>query len=300
MGSRRGGGEGTGGGDKEGSGAEKEPAKAEGSTSGSGGAEGGTKMEMDEGRAEGGTKMEMDEGRALFREEEVRSKNEEKNTKQEVDEKVKSKFKVEVKDDEEGKRKFKVEVKDNEEGKSKFKVEVKVDEEVKSKGSQEKEEVNEEGKKETEDGKDSGDETPQYLARLLSELITGVADPAGPYRPTNKSKEGEEKTGGDGAVGGASNEGVAPDKDVSSTTTKPSESSGSSGGKEGEEGGEGGEGRRRTFAERYAGPEGTTVTISAAPVPPFGIPGLPPMEGPSVSIKNRGDGVEPEVRVGHQ
>jgi hypothetical protein len=38
------------------------------------------------------------------------------------------------------------------------------------------------------------------------------------------------------------------------------------------------------------------VTISAAPAPPFGIPGLPPMEGPSVSIKNPGDGAEPEVR----
>ena len=131
----------------------------------------------------------------------------------------------------------------------------------------------EDGKKKEEESdsdSDSDGETPQYLARLLSELITGVADPSGPHRP----KEGEEG-------GGA--------KDVKSADL-------ASAAEEGEKKKEQEGGRQRTFAERYAGPEGTTVTISAAPAPPFGIAGLPPMEGPSLSIKNRGDGVEPEVR----
>ena len=158
-----------------------------------------------------------------------------------------------------------------------------------------------EEKKEEEGEGDGDDETPQYLARLLSELITGVADPAGPHRP-NKPKEG-------GAEGKTEPQGEG-DKEPEVTGDAASAGEGKPGGEgkpdgEGKPGGEaegkgkaaeeGGE-RPRTFAERYAGPEGTTVTISAAPAPPFGIPGLPPMEGPSLSIKNPGDGAEPEVR----
>ena len=51
-----------------------------------------------------------------------------------------------------------------------------------------------------------------------------------------------------------------------------------------------------SFAERYAGPEGTTVTIKAAPQMPS-FPGLPPMDGPSVSIRNPGGGKPPEAVV---
>ena len=59
---------------------------------------------------------------------------------------------------------------------------------------------------------------------------------------------------------------------------------------------EGGEERPLSFAERYAGPEGTTVTIEQQP--PVGFPqfpGLPPMRGPSISIRNPGGGQRPEV-----
>lgn len=59
---------------------------------------------------------------------------------------------------------------------------------------------------------------------------------------------------------------------------------------------EGGEDRPLSFAERYAGPEGTTVTIEQQP--PVGFPqfpGLPPMRGPSISIRNPGGGQRPEV-----
>ena len=158
---------------------------------------------------------------------------------------------------------------------------------------------------EKKEGDDSDDETPQYLARLLSELITGVADPQGPYRPSKPKDKDDDGAAGEG--GGANEVGGGAGDEASSTadTSKAKEASSeekeeSKKDKEGEEEtkeeGEG-EGRRRTFAERYAGPEGTTVTISAAPAPPFGIPGLPPMEGPSLSIKNRGDGAEPEVSL---
>lgn len=139
-----------------------------------------------------------------------------------------------------------------------------------------------EGGSEGEDSPTDG-ETPQYLARLLSELITGVADPAGPHRPPSKAKD-EENAADDDKI-----ESEKAD-DASKAAKAPSEE------EAGQEGEEGGDGRPRTFAERYAGPEGTTVTISAAPAPPFGIQGLPPMEGPSLSIKNPGDGAEPEVR----
>ena len=54
--------------------------------------------------------------------------------------------------------------------------------------------------------------------------------------------------------------------------------------------------KKMSFAERYAGPEGTTVTIKAAPQMPT-FPGLPPMEGPSVSIRNPGGGKPPEAVV---
>ena len=53
-----------------------------------------------------------------------------------------------------------------------------------------------------------------------------------------------------------------------------------------------------TFAQRYAGPEGSTVTIRQQPQAPYGIPGLPPVEGPSLTITNPGGGAEPEVCVG--
>ena len=49
--------------------------------------------------------------------------------------------------------------------------------------------------------------------------------------------------------------------------------------------------------ERYAGPVGTTVTIQQTPQPPFGLPGLPPMPGPSISIRNPGRGQRPQVRI---
>lgn len=52
-----------------------------------------------------------------------------------------------------------------------------------------------------------------------------------------------------------------------------------------------------TFAQRYAGPEGSTVTIRQKPQAPYGIPGLPPVEGPSLTISNPGGGAEPEVSV---
>ena len=55
--------------------------------------------------------------------------------------------------------------------------------------------------------------------------------------------------------------------------------------------------RPMSFVERYAGPVGTTVTIQQTPQPPFGIPGLPPMPGPSISIRNPGGGQRPQVRV---
>ena len=136
------------------------------------------------------------------------------------------------------------------------------------------------------------------MARLLSELITGGADPKGPHRPS-KAKEGDkdkEEAVGAGSSGGAkASEGQAAGKVEEEEKEGGKEGSGEE--KKGEGEGEEGEGRSRTFAERYVGPEGTTVTISAAPAPPFGIPGLPPMEGPSLSIKNPGDGAEPEVRV---
>lgn len=151
------------------------------------------------------------------------------------------------------------------------------------------------GEKEKEGEEKEGvgeDETPQYLARLLSELITGVADPIGPYRPGKpKAEEGEEPND--------SGKKAETTADAATGESKPAGDEGEGKEAEEEEGGkaaeEGGEARPRTFAERYAGPEGTTVTISAAPAPPFGIPGLPPMEGPSLSIKNPGDGAEPEV-----
>ena len=54
--------------------------------------------------------------------------------------------------------------------------------------------------------------------------------------------------------------------------------------------------KKMSFAERYAGPEGTTVTIKAAPQMPT-FPGLPPMDGPSVSIRNPGGGKPPEAVV---
>ena len=54
--------------------------------------------------------------------------------------------------------------------------------------------------------------------------------------------------------------------------------------------------KKMSFAERYAGPEGTTVTIKAAPQMPT-FPGLPAMEGPSVSIRNPGGGKPPEAVV---
>lgn len=54
--------------------------------------------------------------------------------------------------------------------------------------------------------------------------------------------------------------------------------------------------KKMSFAERYAGPEGTTVTIKAAPQMPT-FPGLPAMDGPSVSIKNPGGGKPPEAVV---
>lgn len=144
-------------------------------------------------------------------------------------------------------------------------------------GVAEEEEEGDESDEEGSEGEGNPDgETPQYLARLLSELITGVADPDGPHRPNNKPKGDEVKS--------ESQKDSDSAKPVPSSD-KPSEAAGP----------EEGEGRSRTFAERYAGPEGTTVTISAAAAPPFGIPGLPPMEGPSLSIKNRGEGSEPEV-----
>ena len=154
----------------------------------------------------------------------------------------------------------------------------------------EREGEGEEGTKEKESGEEDGpadDETPQYLARLLSELITGVADPAGPHRPS-KAKDDENA---------ADDEKIESENADDASKSAKASGEGEGAGKEGEEAQEGeGDGRPRTFAERYAGPEGTTVTISAAPAPPFGIPGLPPMEGPSLSIKNPGDGAEPEVR----
>ena len=55
--------------------------------------------------------------------------------------------------------------------------------------------------------------------------------------------------------------------------------------------------RPLTFVERYAGPVGTTVTIQQTPQPPFGLPGLPPMPGPSISIRNPGRGQRPQVRI---
>lgn len=154
-------------------------------------------------------------------------------------------------------------------------------EEVKSKlsgasgGSERRVAPQEEGEGSGGEDSPTDDETPQYLARLLSELITGVADPAGPHRP-NKAKD-EDNAADDDKI-------EAENADDASKSAKAASGEGE------------GDGRPRTFAERYAGPEGTTVTISAAPAPPFGIPGLPPMEGPSLSIKNPGDGAEPEVR----
>lgn len=148
-----------------------------------------------------------------------------------------------------------------------------------------------EGSTEAEGGTGRDDETPRYLARLLSELITGVADPAGPHRPSNPAEESEASGSRVTAPGQAteskSDEAVSGDKSSGGGAT---EASGTT--KEGEGGGGGGEPPRRSFAERYAGPEGTTVTISAAPSAPFGLP----MEGPSLSIKNPGAGAEPEVR----
>ncbi len=70
---------------------------------------------------------------------------------------------------------------------------------------------------------------------------------------------------------------------------------GAEGGAEGSS--EGGEKRPHAFIDRYAGPPGTTVTIQAAPQPPFGIPGLPPVPGPSISIHNPGEGLRPELGI---
>lgn len=183
--------------------------------------------------------------------------------------------------------------KEEEEVRSKEKEEVKSkDEEVKSKPTAENPAANARGEATAGDAgtaDDSDDETPQYLARLLSELITGVADPKGPYRPSAKSKSAE--AAGEAEGGKKEGEGGGGGESSLSSEVKP----GAEGGAEGETSSGASGGQRRTFAERYAGPEGTTVTISAAPAPPFGIPGLPPMEGPSLSIKNRGDGAEPEV-----
>lgn len=139
------------------------------------------------------------------------------------------------------------------------------------------------------DGASGADETPRYLARLLSELITGVADPAGPHRPSQDGASGNGEMPSGEAAMRSSNE-AASEK-------KSSNGGGGGGGGvaagvpgENNEGGTG-EPPRRSFAERYAGPEGTTVTIAAAPSPSFGLR----MEGPSLSIKNPGAGAEPEV-----
>ena len=137
------------------------------------------------------------------------------------------------------------------------------------------------------EGGNKDDETPRYLARLLSELITGVADPNGPHRPSQKPEEGSKETEGEEASGatpsgnGNGNAATGEDKveEIKEEEKKEGEASPPP---------------RKSFAERYAGPEGTTVTIQAAPTAPFGMP----MEGPSLSIRNPGAGAEPEVSLG--
>ncbi len=49
-----------------------------------------------------------------------------------------------------------------------------------------------------------------------------------------------------------------------------------------------------TFAQRFAGPPGTKVKIRQPPQRPM-FPGMAPMDGPSITIENPGDGSEPEV-----
>ncbi|XP_064395426.1 uncharacterized protein LOC135342588 isoform X2 [Halichondria panicea] len=51
-----------------------------------------------------------------------------------------------------------------------------------------------------------------------------------------------------------------------------------------------------TFAQRFAGPPGTKVKIRQPPQRPM-FPGMAPMEGPSITIDNPGDGAEPEMNV---
>ena len=141
-----------------------------------------------------------------------------------------------------------------------------------------------------ESGENKGD-TPHYLARLLSELITGVADPAGPHRPTDLTEGGVASE--DKEESGAT---VATDKPNEAVPKTANKSEGKEvAGSPGENNDEEEEAPRRSFAERYAGPDGTTVTISAAPTASCGLS----MAGPSVSIKNPGAGAKPEVSGGH-
>ena len=219
-------------------------------------------------RLEEEKKKEEEEKEKKRKEEEERRKEEERKREEEERKKREEEEARKKREEEERKKREEEERKKREEEEAK-----KAEAIAQGNGSQEQ---GEEGMESTPTAEGEGggekkdDETPRYLARLLSELITGVADPAGPHRSTINP-------------GG----GAAPD--VASTSANAS----SAGEGEAEEKKEEGEQPpRKSFAERYAGPEGTTVTIQAAPTAPFGLP----MEGPSLSIRNPGAGAEPEVR----
>ena len=129
----------------------------------------------------------------------------------------------------------------------------------------------------------TSNETPLYLARLISELITGVADPAGPHRPSQDEALDNKETPSGEAMVSNSTKATSEKKADGNDTEAP-----------GENKDDGEDNSQLSFAERYAGPKGTTVTIAAAPSAQFGFR----MEGPSLSIKNPGTGAEPEVRGG--
>ena len=109
---------------------------------------------------------------------------------------------------------------------------------------------------------------------------------------------GASSGGGGGSSGGGGASGAAGGSTGGNEGTSSEPSSSSGGGSKAEGTTDGEEAKKDdkelSFAERYAGPEGTTVTIKAAPQGPFMFPG---MEGPSVSIRNPGGGKSPEAVV---